>query len=50
MSTKSLPISDVFSAGCIFYYIIFNRHLFTARTGPEIITMNRECDLVLTGP
>jgi serine/threonine protein kinase len=24
--------------------------LFTARTGQEIIAMNRECDLVLTGP
>ena len=50
MSTKSLPISDVFSAGCIFYYIIFNKHLFMGKTGQEIITMNRECDLVLTGP
>lgn len=50
MSTKSLPISDVFSAGCIFYYIVFNKHLFTAKTGQEIIAMNRECDLVLTGP
>lgn len=33
MDTKSLPISDVFSAGCIFYYIIFNRHLFYGKTG-----------------
>jgi serine/threonine protein kinase len=33
MSTKSLPISDVFSAGCIFYYMIFNRHLFMGKKG-----------------
>ena len=33
MSTKSHPISDVFSAGCIFYYITFNRHLFMGKTG-----------------
>ena len=49
MSTKSYPISDIFSAGCIFFYIIFNRHLFLGKTGQEIITVNRECDLVLTG-
>ena len=41
MSTKSYPISDIFSAGCIFYYIIFNRHLFLGKTGQEIITVNR---------
>lgn len=50
MTIKSLPISDVFSAGCIFYYIIFNRHLFMGKSGQEIINLNRECDLVLTGP
>jgi serine/threonine protein kinase len=50
MATKSHPISDVFSAGCIFHYIIFNRHLFMGKTGQEIIAMNRECDLVLSGP
>ena len=49
-TAKSHPISDVFSAGCILYYIIFNRHLFLGKTGQEIITLNRECDLVLTGP
>jgi N6-adenosine-specific RNA methylase IME4 len=50
MTTKSLPISDIFSAGCIFYYMIFNKHLFFGKNGQEIIAMNRECDLVLTGP
>ena len=50
MSTKSHPISDVFSAGCIFYYIIFSKHLFMGKSPQEIITLNRECDLVLTGP
>ena len=33
MSTKSHPISDVFSVGCIFYYIIFSKHLFMGKTG-----------------
>jgi serine/threonine protein kinase len=50
MSTKSQPISDVFSVGCIFYYIIFSKHLFMGKNAQEIIAMNRECDIVLTGP
>ena len=50
MSTKSHPVSDVFSVGCIFYYIIFSKHLFMGKTGQEIIALNRDCDLVLTGP
>jgi serine/threonine protein kinase len=49
MNAKSLPISDVFSAGCIFYYITFGKHLFTGKTGQEIIAANRECDTVLSG-
>jgi calcium-dependent protein kinase len=50
MSSKSHPISDVFSVGCIFYYIIFSKHLFMGKNAQEIIAMNRECDIVLTGP
>lgn len=50
MTTKSHPISDVFSAGCIFYYIIFSKHLFMGKNAQEIIAMNRECDIALTGP
>jgi serine/threonine protein kinase len=50
MSTKSQPISDVFSVGCIFHYIIFSKHLFMGKNAQEIIAMNRECDIVLTGP
>jgi hypothetical protein len=30
--------------------MIFNKHLFFGKNGQEIIAMNRECDLVLTGP
>ena len=41
MSTKSHPISDVFSVGCVFYYIIFSKHLFMGKTGQEIISLNR---------
>lgn len=36
--------------GCIFYYIIFSKHLFMGKNAQEIIAMNRECDIVLTGP
>jgi calcium-dependent protein kinase len=50
MSTKSHPISDVFSVGCIFHYIVFGRHLFMGKNAQDIIAMNRECDIVLTGP
>ena len=50
MSSKSHPISDVFSVGCIFHYIVFSKHLFMGKNAQEIIAMNRECDIVLTGP
>jgi calcium-dependent protein kinase len=50
MSTKSQPISDVFSVGCILYYIIFTKHLFMGKNAQEIIAINRECDVALTGP
>jgi serine/threonine protein kinase len=31
MSSKSHPISDVFSVGCIFHYIVFSKHLFMGK-------------------
>jgi serine/threonine protein kinase len=43
MSTKSDPISDVFSAGLIFHYLIFGRSIFDGKKYQEILTENRAC-------
>lgn len=43
MSTKSDPISDVFSAGLIFHYLILGRSIFDGKKYQEILTENRAC-------
>ena len=37
MSTKSDPISDVFSAGLIFHYLLFGRSIFNGKKYQEIL-------------
>jgi len=44
MSTKSDPISDVFSAGLIFHYLLFGSSIFEGKKYNEILTQNRACD------
>ena len=41
MTEKCSPISDVFSVGCIFYYVLFGKHLFMAKNQQEIIAANK---------
>jgi len=47
MSTKSEPISDVFSAGIIFHYLIFGCSIFEGKKYNEILNQNRACDINL---
>ncbi len=44
MSTKSEPISDVFSAGLIFHYLLFGQSIFPGKKYNEILNQNRACD------
>ena len=44
MSTKSDPISDVFSAGVIFHYLLFGYSVFEGKKYNEILNQNRVCD------
>lgn len=44
MSTKSDPISDVFSAGLIFHYLLFNCSVFSGKKYNEILAQNRSCE------
>jgi serine/threonine protein kinase len=48
MSTKSDPISDVFSAGVIFHYLLFGCSVFEGKKYNEILTQNRACDFSFT--
>jgi hypothetical protein len=45
MNAKSEPISDVFSAGIIFHYLLFGYSVFDGKKYNEILTQNRACDL-----
>lgn len=47
MSTKSEPISDVFSVGLIFYILLMGRSVFPGRTYNDVLTQNRACDFNL---
>lgn len=44
MSTKSDPISDVFSAGIIFHTLLFGTSIFEGKKYNEILTQNRACE------
>jgi calcium-dependent protein kinase len=50
MTTKSDPISDVFSAGIIFHYLIFGCSIFEGKKYNEILNQNRSCDINLGKP
>ena len=43
MSTKSDPVSDVFSAGLIFHYLLFGHSIFPGKKYNEILNQNRAC-------
>lgn len=43
MSTRSDPISDVFSAGLIFHYLLFGRSIFNGKKYQEILLENKAC-------
>lgn len=45
MSTKSEPISDIFSAGIIFHYLLFGFSVFEGKKYNDILAQNRTCDL-----
>lgn len=44
MNTKSEPISDVFSAGIIFHYLLMGHSVFPGRKYNEVLVQNRSCD------
>jgi calcium-dependent protein kinase len=44
MSTKSEPISDVFSAGVIFHHLLFGTSIFEGKKYNDILSQNRACD------
>ena len=44
MTTKSDPISDVFSAGIIFHHLLFAASIFEGKKYNEILTQNRACE------
>ncbi len=49
MSTKSDAISDVFSVGLIFHYLLFGESAFQGRTHSEILSQNRICEFYFDG-
>ena len=49
MSTHSDPISDVFSAGLIFHYLLFGKSVFKGSKYAEILAQNRSCNFQLFG-
>lgn len=44
MNSKSYSISDVFSAGLIFHYLLMNKSIFTGKHYQEILNQNRMCE------
>jgi calcium-dependent protein kinase len=44
MTTKSDPISDIFSAGVIFHYLLFGNSIFEGKKYNEILGQNRSCE------
>lgn len=49
MSTHSDPISDIFSAGLIFHYLLMGKSVFPGTKYADILAQNRACDIKLTG-
>ena len=48
MTTKSDPISDIFSAGIIFHYLLFGCSIFEGKKYNEILVQNRSCEFDFT--
>ena len=44
MSLKSETISDIFSAGIIFHYLLLNKSVFEGTRYSDILAQNRACD------
>lgn len=44
MSTKSQPISDVFSAGVIFHLLLLGHSIFPGKKYNDVLAQNRSCD------
>jgi serine/threonine protein kinase len=44
-SAKMSTISDVFSAGAIFYQLIFGRALFEGERNSQVLERNRKCQI-----
>jgi serine/threonine protein kinase len=50
MTTKSHPISDVFSAGVIFHHLLLGTSVFEGKKYNDILAQNRACDFDFTRP
>jgi calcium-dependent protein kinase len=48
MTTKSHPISDIFSAGVIFHHLLLGCSVFEGKKYNEILAQNRACDFDFT--
>ena len=44
MSLKSESISDVFSTGIIFHYLLLNKSVFEGTRYSDILAQNRACE------
>ncbi len=44
MTTKSEPISDIFSAGIIFHYLLFGHSVFPGKKYNDVLSQNRSSD------
>jgi serine/threonine protein kinase len=44
MSTKSEPISDVFSAGIIYHHLLFGESIFPGTKYNDVVSQNRACN------
>lgn len=49
MSTHSDPISDVFSAGLIFHFLLMGKSIFPGTKYADILAQNRACDIKFHG-
>lgn len=39
--------SDIFGVGCVFFWVLENRHLFVGEDISEILKKNLECDMLV---
>jgi serine/threonine protein kinase len=50
LTTKSRPISDVFSLGIILHILLLGKSPFKGKTFNEVLSENRQCAFTLLGP